>query len=109
MMCAVLQEVDVPIVSHQQCQLQLQQTRLGYDYRLHQGMICAGGEEGKDACKVHDQTLSFLSLPLVQFLNTSCGFTLHKVTKQKFHRFYSINHHSTMSPDSSVITGLAVR
>ncbi|PNF43247.1 hypothetical protein B7P43_G14886 [Cryptotermes secundus] len=47
----ILKEVDVPIVSHQQCQLQLQQTRLGYDYRLHPGMICAGGEEGKDACK----------------------------------------------------------
>jgi hypothetical protein len=53
MIYAVLQEVDVPIVSHQQCQLQLQQTRLGYDYRLHPGMICAGGEEGKDACKVN--------------------------------------------------------
>ena len=47
-----LQEVDVPVVSQQQCQLQLQQTRLGYDYKLHPGMICAGGEEGKDACKV---------------------------------------------------------
>jgi hypothetical protein len=46
------QEVDVPVVSQQQCQLQLQQTRLGYDYKLHPGMICAGGEEGKDACKV---------------------------------------------------------
>ncbi|XP_069702040.1 uncharacterized protein [Periplaneta americana] len=47
----ILKEVDVPIVSFQQCQLQLQQTRLGYDYKLHPGMICAGGEEGKDACK----------------------------------------------------------
>jgi hypothetical protein len=56
----VFQEVDVPIVSHQQCQLQLQQTRLGYDYKLHPGMICAGGEEGKDACKVNTYTLSFL-------------------------------------------------
>lgn len=46
------QEVDVPVVSQQQCQLQMQQTRLGYDYKLHPGMICAGGEEGKDACKV---------------------------------------------------------
>ncbi|XP_021918811.1 uncharacterized protein LOC110829422 [Zootermopsis nevadensis] len=47
----ILKEVDVPVVSYQQCQLQLQQTRLGYDYKLHPGMICAGGEEGKDACK----------------------------------------------------------
>ncbi|XP_068082200.1 uncharacterized protein [Anabrus simplex] len=47
----ILKEVDVPIVSHHQCQAQLQQTRLGYDFKLHPGMICAGGEEGKDACK----------------------------------------------------------
>jgi hypothetical protein len=56
-----LQEVDVPVISQQQCQLQLQQTRLGYDYKLHPGMICAGGEEGKDACKVtHTFSKTFL-------------------------------------------------
>lgn len=48
----ILKEVDVPVVSHQQCERQLQQTRLGYDFKLHQGFVCAGGEEGKDACKV---------------------------------------------------------
>ncbi|KAL1129162.1 hypothetical protein AAG570_013693 [Ranatra chinensis] len=47
----ILKEVDVPVLSHQQCQAQLQQTRLGYDFKLHHGFICAGGEEGKDACK----------------------------------------------------------
>ncbi|XP_065342616.1 uncharacterized protein LOC135941205 isoform X1 [Cloeon dipterum] len=47
----ILKEVDVPVVSHHQCQSQLQQTRLGYDFKLHPGFICAGGEEGKDACK----------------------------------------------------------
>ncbi|XP_054286272.1 uncharacterized protein LOC129002466 isoform X1 [Macrosteles quadrilineatus] len=47
----ILKEVDVPVVSHHQCQAQLQQTRLGYDFKLHPGFICAGGEEGKDACK----------------------------------------------------------
>ncbi|KAK3917491.1 Phenoloxidase-activating factor 2 [Frankliniella fusca] len=47
----ILKEVDVPVVSHQQCERQLQQTRLGYDFKLHQGFVCAGGEEGKDACK----------------------------------------------------------
>nr|CAD7449297.1 unnamed protein product [Timema bartmani] len=47
----ILKEVDVPMVSQQHCQSQLQQTRLGYDFKLHPGMICAGGEEGKDACK----------------------------------------------------------
>ncbi|KAJ0178346.1 hypothetical protein K1T71_006169 [Dendrolimus kikuchii] len=46
-----LKEVDVPILSHGQCQQQLRQTRLGYNYELNQGFICAGGEEGKDACK----------------------------------------------------------
>ncbi|XP_023015711.2 uncharacterized protein isoform X2 [Leptinotarsa decemlineata] len=47
----ILKEVDVPVVSNSICQRQLQQTRLGYDFKLHPGFICAGGEEGKDACK----------------------------------------------------------
>ncbi|XP_057651223.1 uncharacterized protein LOC130890855 [Diorhabda carinulata] len=47
----ILKEVDVPIVDSGICQRQLQQTRLGYDFKLHPGFICAGGEEGKDACK----------------------------------------------------------
>jgi len=58
----------VPVISQQQCQLQMQQTRLGYDYKLHPGMICAGGEEGKDACKVtHSFSKIFLgSFPKLQ-------------------------------------------
>jgi len=44
--------VDVPVISNRQCETQLQQTRLGYDFKLHNGFLCAGGEEGKDACKV---------------------------------------------------------
>ncbi|XP_066138915.1 uncharacterized protein [Euwallacea fornicatus] len=47
----ILKEVDVPVVSFGQCQGQLQNTRLGYEFKLHPGFICAGGEEGKDACK----------------------------------------------------------
>ncbi|KAF7270783.1 hypothetical protein GWI33_016288 [Rhynchophorus ferrugineus] len=47
----ILKEVDVPIVNFGQCQRQLQNTRLGYDFKLHPGFVCAGGEEGKDACK----------------------------------------------------------
>ncbi|KAL4707749.1 hypothetical protein ACJJTC_014930 [Scirpophaga incertulas] len=47
----VLKEVDVPILPHGQCQQQLRQTRLGYNYELNPGFVCAGGEEGKDACK----------------------------------------------------------
>lgn len=49
----LLQEVDVPVISGRQCEAQLQQTRLGYDFKLHNGFLCAGGEEGKDACKVY--------------------------------------------------------
>ncbi|XP_068618770.1 uncharacterized protein [Battus philenor] len=47
----ILKEVDVPILAHGQCQQQLRQTRLGYNYELNPGFICAGGEDGKDACK----------------------------------------------------------
>ncbi|CAK1556200.1 unnamed protein product [Leptosia nina] len=47
----ILKEVDVPILPHGLCQQQLRQTRLGYNYELNPGFVCAGGEEGKDACK----------------------------------------------------------
>ncbi|XP_037945945.1 serine proteinase stubble-like, partial [Teleopsis dalmanni] len=47
----ILKEVDVPILSHHQCETQLRQTRLGFGYKLNPGFLCAGGEEGKDACK----------------------------------------------------------
>ncbi|XP_034657500.1 uncharacterized protein LOC117894500 isoform X2 [Drosophila subobscura] len=47
----ILKEVDVPILSHHQCEAQLRNTRLGYSYKLNPGFVCAGGEEGKDACK----------------------------------------------------------
>jgi hypothetical protein len=67
-----LQEVDVPVVSQQQCQLQLQQTRLGYDYKLHPGMICAGGEEGKDACKV------------THFYSQNIFRPIHKIAKSDY-------------------------
>eukprot|EP00094_Tigriopus_californicus_P009692 TCALIF_09343-PA protein Name:"Similar to Sb Serine proteinase stubble (Drosophila melanogaster)" AED:0.05 eAED:0.05 QI:0/0.8/0.81/1/0.9/0.81/11/167/1357 len=47
----VLKEVQVPVVRNDQCQRMLQQTRLGPNFELAQGFMCAGGEEGKDACK----------------------------------------------------------
>ncbi|VVD05920.1 unnamed protein product [Leptidea sinapis] len=47
----ILKEVDVPVLPHGLCQQQLRQTRLGYNYELNPGFLCAGGEEGKDACK----------------------------------------------------------
>jgi hypothetical protein len=48
----VLKEVEVPVVSSPYCEQLLQRTKLGPDFALHEGFLCAGGEEGKDACKV---------------------------------------------------------
>ncbi|XP_046469211.1 uncharacterized protein [Neodiprion pinetum] len=47
----ILKEVDVPVLSNAVCENQMRRTRLGYSFNLHPGFICAGGEEGKDACK----------------------------------------------------------
>ncbi len=46
----VLKEVEVPVIHNRQCEAMLRQTRLGPDFVLHPGFMCAGGEEGKDAC-----------------------------------------------------------
>ena len=42
----------MPVVGNAECENKLRRTRLGYDFKLHSGFLCAGGEEGKDACKV---------------------------------------------------------
>lgn len=47
----ILKEVDVPVLSASDCENRLRTTRLGPTYQLHPGMLCAGGEPGKDACK----------------------------------------------------------
>lgn len=47
----ILKEVDVPVISNPICENQMRKTRLGPSFNLHPGFICAGGEEGKDACK----------------------------------------------------------
>merc|ERR1711915_184936 len=44
-------EIDLPIVNNYECQDKLRQTRLGQKYKLHDSFICAGGVNGKDACK----------------------------------------------------------
>ena len=49
----VLKEVDLPVLTHFDCERKLKQTRLGYDFVLHPGFICAGGEEGKDLSLIH--------------------------------------------------------
>ena len=48
---STLKEVDVPVLLDFDCERKLKQTRLGSDFILHPGFLCAGGEEGKDACK----------------------------------------------------------
>jgi len=47
----VLKKVSLPVLSHYDCEQKLQRTRLGYDFQLDSGFLCAGGEEGKDSCK----------------------------------------------------------
>ena len=46
----VLKEVEVPVIPDGVCENNLRRTRLGPGFALHQGFLCAGGEEGKDAC-----------------------------------------------------------
>ncbi|XP_062552011.1 phenoloxidase-activating factor 2-like [Armigeres subalbatus] len=48
---AILKKVEIPIVPHQQCQTALRSTRLGPKFMLHPSFLCAGGVEGRDACK----------------------------------------------------------
>merc|ERR1739844_285062 len=47
----VLKEIDLPVVSNNQCQERLRSTRLGEKYKLHDSFLCAGGFNGKDTCK----------------------------------------------------------
>ncbi|XP_071520813.1 inactive CLIP domain-containing serine protease A3-like isoform X2 [Panulirus ornatus] len=46
----ILKKVDLPLVAHGSCQEHLRKTRLGYEFILDKSFLCAGGEEGKDAC-----------------------------------------------------------
>ena len=62
----VLKEVDVPVLLDFDCERMLQNTRLGHDFVLHPGFICAGGEEGKDSCKVKKCLLQCPQLYLTQ-------------------------------------------
>ena len=47
-----MKEVEVPVLLDFDCERKLKRTRLGLDFVLHPSFICAGGEEGKDSCKV---------------------------------------------------------
>ena len=48
----ILKKVDVPVVPRDACLQALRKTRLGPYFKLHESFICAGGERGKDTCKV---------------------------------------------------------
>eukprot|EP00096_Caligus_rogercresseyi_P011803 TRINITY_DN476_c0_g1_i11.p1 TRINITY_DN476_c0_g1~~TRINITY_DN476_c0_g1_i11.p1 ORF type:complete len:1230 (-),score=306.52 TRINITY_DN476_c0_g1_i11:343-4032(-) len=47
----ILKEVNVPVLDNGRCERLLRQSKLGPDFVLDKGFLCAGGEEGKDACK----------------------------------------------------------
>lgn len=47
----VMKKVEVPMVERGLCQDQLRKTRLGRKFKLDSSLTCAGGEEGKDACR----------------------------------------------------------
>ncbi|ODM90248.1 Clotting factor B [Orchesella cincta] len=47
----IMKEVDLPIVDQDICEQRLRTTRLGNYFQLNRySFLCAGGEEGKDAC-----------------------------------------------------------
>lgn len=47
----ILKKIDLPIVPKCQCIDEIRKTRLGERFQLHDSLICAGGELGKDTCK----------------------------------------------------------
>ena len=67
----VLKEVELPVVADGVCENMLRRTRLGPGFALHDGFLCAGGEEGKDACKVTVRAHQQLSGPKAP---VQCGF-----------------------------------
>lgn len=54
----ILKRVELPVVTHDTCQSILRTTRLGKYFVLDESFICAGGEVGKDTCKVNLRQLS---------------------------------------------------
>ncbi|KAG8238364.1 hypothetical protein J437_LFUL018346 [Ladona fulva] len=51
----ILKKVELPVVARDQCLQALRTTRLGSRFKLHSSFMCAGGEKGKDTCKVGPQ------------------------------------------------------
>ena len=50
----IMKKIDLSVVPRFACQGSLRTTRLGSRFLLHDSFICAGGEQGKDTCKVNE-------------------------------------------------------
>lgn len=48
----ILKKIEIPIITREKCLDALRSTRLGPKFILHDSFICAGGEKGKDTCRV---------------------------------------------------------
>lgn len=59
----VLKKVDLPVVTHAECENSLRSTRLTQRFNLHSSFICAGGELGKDTCKGDGGSPLFCPIP----------------------------------------------
>ena len=46
----------MPVVDRNQCSQNLRDTHLGHFFHLGNNMLCAGGEEDADACRVRYKT-----------------------------------------------------
>lgn len=71
----ILKKVDLPIIPHASCQNTLRTTRLGKYFVLDKSFVCAGGEPGKDTCKViaisHDEATYSLRATMRLFLKNA--------------------------------------
>lgn len=47
----ILKKIDMSVLDNQKCTAMFRNTRLGKYFTLNESLICAGGEEGKDACE----------------------------------------------------------
>jgi len=63
----ILKKVELPIVQHNTCQDVMRTTRLGKYFLLDKSFICAGGEAGKDTCKVYLKYVSQKFFKLKKF------------------------------------------
>jgi hypothetical protein len=66
----ILKKVQLPVVPRDVCVEALRKTRLGPFFKLHESFICAGGEQGRDTCKVQ-------LLLMALFTQLSLSFFLH--------------------------------